>query len=175
VIVRKLVILLLCLAPLSELRAQQVDDRFPAQDSGRADVRYAFRPLRIAKWTTLLVSGGAAAYGFTENRTADRDYEQLERECEAQPLSCLKGPDGEAYANAEMEQRYQRIVERDDRARLALLGGQIGLAASVIMFIIDLPDRVTPEDIPYDPRPLRVGLRRDGSTELAFSLGLGRR
>ena len=73
-----------------------------------------------------------------------------------------------------MEQRYQRIVDRDDRARLALLGGQIGLAASVIMFIIDLPDRVTPEDIPYDPKPLRVGLRSDGSTEMAFRLRLGR-
>ena len=165
--------LLLCFAPLGVLHAQQVEDRFPAQDSGRVEARYAFRPLRIAKWTTLLASGGAAAYGFTQNRSADRDYEQLERECEAQPLSCLKGPDGETYANAELEQRYQRIVDRDDRARLALLGGQIGLAASVIMFIIDLPDRVTPEDIPYDPKPLRVGLRRDGGTELGFRIELG--
>ena len=172
---RKLIILLLCLAPLNALAAQQVDDRFPAQDSGRADVRYALRPLRIAKWTTLFVSAGAAAYGFTQNRTADRDYEQLERDCEAQPLSCLKGPDGETYANAELEQRYQRIVERDNRARVALLGGQIGLAATVIMFIIDLPDRVTPEDIPYDPKPLRVGLRSDGSTELALRLRPRRR
>ena len=169
---RKLMLLFCLLLPLSELRAQAIDNRFPAQDSGRADVRYPWRPLRIAKWTTALAAGGAAAYGFVQNRTADRDYEQLERECEAQPLACLKGPDGESYANAELEQRYQRIVERDDRARLALLGGQIGLAASVIMFIIDLPDRVTPEDIPYDPKPLRVSLRRGGSTELALHLAL---
>jgi hypothetical protein len=160
--------------PVANLQAQQVDDRFPAQDSGRADVRYALRPLRIAKWTTLLVSGGAAAYGFTQNRSADREYEELERECEAQPLACLKGPDNETYANGDLEARYQRILERDDRARLALLGGQIGIAASVILFIIDLPDRTTPEDIPYDPKPYRVGLRRDGSTELALSLRLGR-
>jgi hypothetical protein len=167
--VRKL-LLLLCLLPGAGLQAQQVDDRFPAQDSGRADVRYPLRPLRIAKWTTLLVSGGAAAYGFTQNRTADREYEQLERECEAQPLTCLKGPDGETYANTELEARYQRILERDDRARLALLGGQIGIAASVVMFIIDLPKHTTPEDIPYDPKAYRVGLRRDGGTELAFRL-----
>lgn len=168
---RKLLLLVFLLP--ATLQAQEIEKRFPAQDSGRADVRYALRPLRIAKWTTLVASTGAAAYGFTQNRRADRDYQQLERECEAAPLSCLKGPDGETYANAELEARYQRIVDRDDRARLALLGGQVGIAASVIMFIIDLPDRTTPEDIPYDPKPYRVGLRRDGSTELAFRLRLG--
>ena len=167
---RKLLLVLVCLTPLGTLQAQQTGDRFPAQDSGRADVRYAWRPLRVAKWTTLLISGGAAAYGFAQNRSADREYEQLERECEAQPVACLKGPDGEAYANAGMEARYQRIVDRDERARLALLGGQIGIAAAVIMFIVDLPDRISPEDIPYDPKPYRVNLRRDGRTELELSL-----
>jgi hypothetical protein len=162
------ILLLLCCMPLATLDAQQVEERFPAQDSGRVETRATWRPMRIAKWTTLLVSTGAAAYGFTENRTADHDYEQLERECEANPFACLKAGNTDTYANAEMEQRYQRILERDDRAQLALLGGQIGLAASVIMFIIDLPDKIRPEDIPYDPKPLRVGLRRDGSTELAF-------
>ena len=169
--VRK-ILLLLCFAPGATLQAQEIENRFPAQDSGRADVRYAWRPLRIAKWTTLLVSGGAAAYGFTQNRVADRDYEELERECEAQPLSCLKLPDSDVYANADMEARYQQILERDDRARLALLGGQIGIAAAVIMFIVDLPERITPEDIPYDPKPLRLGLRRDGSTQLGLHLSL---
>lgn len=167
---RKLLLVLALAAPIAPLQAQQTGDRFPAPDSGRAEVRYAWRPLRIAKWTTLLVSGGAAAYGFTQNRSADRDYEQLERECEAQPVACLKGPDGEAYANANMEARYQRIVERDDRARVALLGGQLGIAAAVVLFIVDLPDRVTPEDIPYQPKPYRINLRRDGSTELQLSL-----
>ncbi len=163
-------ILLLCFAPLATLQAQEVTDRFPAQDTGRVDARATFRPMRIAKWSTLLVSSGAAAYGFTQNRVADRDYEQLERECEADPIACLKVVGSEQYADALMEQRYQRIVERDDRARLALLGGQLGIAASVIMFIVDLPDRATPEDIPYDPKPLRFGLRSDGGTELSLRL-----
>ena len=62
---------------------------------------------------------------------------------------------------------------RDDRARLALLGGQLGILASVVMFIIDLPDRETPEDIPYDPKPIRFGLRRDGGAELGVRLRFG--
>ncbi len=166
---RWLLLIAFCLTPLAA-QAQEINDRFPAQDSGRVDVRYAWRPLRIAKWSTLLIAGGAAAYGFSQNRVADREYEDLEKECDANPAACLKVPGDDAYADPALEQRYQKIVDRDDRARLALLGGQLGILASVVMFIIDLPDRETPEDIPYDPKPLRVGLRRDGGAELAIRL-----
>jgi hypothetical protein len=163
---------LLVTTPLSA-QAQEVTDRFPARDSGSVDVRYPLRPLRIAKWTTLVIAGGAAAYGFSQNRIADRDYEALERECEASPPACAKVAGSDVYADPQLEQRYQNILERDDRARLALLGGQLGILASVVMFIIDLPDRETPEDIPYDPKPIRFGLRGDGGTELGLSLRLG--
>lgn len=149
----------------SSLEAQRRVERFD-QDTTRKDVRFAWR--RIAKWTTLLASAGAAGYGFTENRAADREYEELERICEGNPALCEKQPASEAYADAALEARYQRIVDRDDRARLALLAGQVGIAASVVLFILDLPDQSTPEDIPYDPKPLRVGLRRDGSATLEF-------
>jgi hypothetical protein len=86
----------------------------------------------------------------------------------------LKVAGSDTYANPELEQRYQRILQRDDHARLALLGGQLGIAAAVIMFIVDLPDQESPEDIPYDPRPIRFGLRSDGGAELTFALRLGR-
>ena len=154
-------------------QAQEASDRFPARDSGHVDVRYPLRPLRIAKWTTVIASSAAAAYGFSQNRIADNDYEELERECEANPPLCARLPNGSAYADAALEQRYQKILDRDDRARLALLGGQLGILASVVMFIIDLPDRETAEDIPYEPKPIRFGLRRDGRTELGFSLRIG--
>lgn len=171
--VRALFVALLLITPLAA-QAQEIEDRFPAADSGRVDVRYAWRPLRIAKWSTLLVSGGAAAYGFSQNRIADDEYEQLERECAASPAACLKTSENGAYADPELEQRYQRILERDDRARLALLGGQLGILASVVMFIIDLPDREAAEDIRYDPKPIRFGLSRDGATEIGFHLRVGR-
>lgn len=166
----RILLVLLCCSPFSGLQAQHIQERF-AQDTTR-DIRSAWRPMRLAKWTTLLVSGGAAAYGFAQNRTADREYEQLERECAASPLVCRKLPDSDVYEDAALEQRYQQIVDRDAHARTALLAGQIGLVASVVMFIIDLPNRVSPEDIPYDPKPFRLGLRSDGSTELKVQLRL---
>jgi hypothetical protein len=168
---RILVLILSCMATPA-LQAQQIEERF-AQDTTRQDLRSPWRPLRLAKWTTLLVAGGAAAYGFTQNRTADREYEQLERDCADSPVSCQKVPGSETYMNLALEQRYQKIVDRDAHARTALLAGQIGIAASVIMFIIDLPDRESPEDIPYEPKPIRVGLGRDGRTELGMHWRLG--
>ena len=167
--------LVLCSLPVATLQAQEITDRFPAQDSGRVDVRYPWRPLRIAKWTTLLASGGVAAYGFSQNRIADGEYADLERECEASPVTCRKVPGGEQYADAALEQRYQQIVDRDDRAKVALLAGQLGILASVVMFIVDLPDREEPEDIPYEPKPLRIGLSRDGGALINVRLRLGGR
>jgi hypothetical protein len=168
----RILFLLLCSAPAQALQAQQIEPRF-TQDTTRQDVRSPWRPLRIAKWTTVVAAGAAAAYGFTQNRTADREYEELELECEANPANCQKVPGGESYMNIALEQRYQRIVDRDANARTALLAGQIGIAASVIMFIVDLPDRTSPEDIPYEPKPIRFGLGRDGRTELELRLRLG--
>lgn len=159
---RGIILLFLLLLCAGDVAAQHVNR--PFEQDTTVDVRSPWRPLRIAKWTTFLASGGAAAFGFVQNRRADREYEQLESECLAEPANCSVLEDG-SYANAVLEDRYQRIVDRDRTARTALLAGQIGLAASVIMFIIDLPERETPEDIPYEPRPLRVGLRSDGRTE----------
>ncbi len=166
-----ILLLVLCCSPLSMLHAQHIEERF-AQDTTRHDIRSPWRPMRLAKWTTLLVSSGAAAYGFTQNRTADREYDALERECEADPVACRKLPDSDVYEDVALEQRYQKIVDRDAHARTALLAGQIGLVATVVMFIIDIPDRESPEDIPYEPRPIRFGLRRDGSTELKVQIPL---
>jgi hypothetical protein len=164
---RFLTTLLLVSATASSLQAQRRVATFEQDTTGR-DVRFAWRPLRIAKWTTVLVSAGAAGYGFSENRAADREYEELERICEGNPSLCEKNAGSDEYADAALEERYQRIVDRDDRARLALLAGQLGIAASVVLFILDLPDQSTPEDIPYDPKPLRFGLSRDGGVAIAF-------
>jgi hypothetical protein len=167
---RNAILLLLLIAAVpAPARAQRVDNSLRMQDTTRV-LRANWRPMRIVKWTALLASGGAAAYGFAQNRVADRDYHQLELECEEAPASCIKLAGSESYANPALEQRYQRILERDENARTALLAGQIGIAASVIMFIIDLPDRESPEDIPYEPRPLRVGLGRGGAAQLEVRL-----
>jgi hypothetical protein len=118
--------------------------------------RPQWSPLRVAKWSSLLASTGAAVYGFAQNRVADREYEDIERFCQNDPAACATRPGSSEYADPALEARYQSVVQRDDRARIALLAGQVGLAASVLMFILDLPESTTPDDIPYDPRPLRL-------------------
>jgi hypothetical protein len=166
---RYVLLLPVLLASVSSLHAQRMDNSLRMQQDTTRELRATWRPMRIVKWTALLASGGAAAYGFAENRVADQDYEKLELECVASPASCAKLGNSDVYADAAMEQRYQKILKRDESARTALLAGQIGIAASVVMFIIDLPKRESPEDIPYEPKPLRIGLSRDGGAQLGFT------
>lgn len=117
--------------------------------------------MRAAKWATLVSSVTAVTYGFSQSRSADRDYEEIEQLCVDAPASCARASSGTVYADANLEARYQDVVRKDDHARLALLAGQIGIAASVVLFILDLPARATPEDVPYNPHPLRFGLVAD--------------
>ena len=163
---------LIMLAMPAALLGQQREARFALQETEAESAQLDLRPIRIAKWATLMAAAGAAGYGFAENRRADREYEDIERECGTAPALCTMDPATGSYTNMEMEQRYQRVTERDDRARVALLAGQIGIAASVIMFIIDLPGTSTPDDIPYEPRPLRFGLGGEGRTHVGFHLVL---
>lgn len=162
-----LVLALLCMAaPASAQRAPR------RMESGRDTVRAApggWSVMRVAKWSTALASAGAAAYGFMENRSADREYEDIERVCEDSPAACATAANGGTYSDAALEARYQNVLRRDDRAQFALLAGQVGLAASVLLFILDLPEGATPDDIPYDPRPLRLDMRA-GKLELGVEL-----
>jgi hypothetical protein len=108
--------------------------------------------------------------GFTLNSSADDLYDDLERACVADPLVCrLRTPDG-AYRSEELESRYQRVLDRDAGARTALLASQIGVATSVVLFILDLRNARGPEDIIYEPRTLEVSPRRDGGVELRLNL-----
>lgn len=153
------VLLSLCVTPLS---AQRANLRFAAGQDSTAP-RPTWPVARIAKWSTLLASTGAVAYGFTQNRTADREYQEIEQLCHDTPETCTVTGDGH-YTDAGLEARYQSVVRRDDRAQMALLAGQVGIAASVLLFILDLPENTTPEDIPYDPRPIRFGARAQQMT-----------
>ena len=155
---RLLVCCLLCVVSSTPLMAQRAQQRFDVRQDTVVN-QPSWSPLRIAKWTTLLASTGAAVYGFTQNRVADREYEDIERLCQNEPITCALKPGSSEYADPALESRYQSVVDRDDRAQLALLAGQVGLAATVLMFILDLPNNTTPEDIPYEPRRIRLGVR----------------
>ena len=150
--------------------AQRAEQRFEEQQDTIAPLRGGWSVVRIAKWGTLLASAGTLAYGFNQNRLADREYEDIERLCQSSPVACENRPDSDAYADPALESRYQDVVRRDDRARLALLAGQVGLAASVLLFILDLSEGSLPHDIPYDPRPLRVSVGAHTVVDFRFEV-----
>lgn len=150
--------------------AQQLQDRF---HSGEAEPtrpetssRATFRPLRVAKWGSLAAAAAAAGVGLSTHRSADREYRVLERICaEDGPRCRSRTPDG-AYADPELERRYQKVLDNDRTARMALVASQVGVAASVLFFILDMAPGGSPPNIPYEPRRFGIGTSPDGALEL---------
>ncbi|HSL69416.1 MAG TPA: hypothetical protein VK864_04200, partial [Longimicrobiales bacterium] len=136
-------------------RAQWRERAPVMQDTVRPSVARGFA--RVGKWATLTGAAGAAVYGYLANRDADSRYEDLETLCLADPERCAdRLPDG-SFADPTLEQEYQEILDLDSRARFSLTASQIAMAATIVLFIIDLPRGGTGEDIPYRPPRLQVG------------------
>ena len=124
--------------------------------------------LRISKWVTLSATAAATVYGVAAVQTADRSYERLERACLSDPTVCLRRQSDGSYADQRLEAEYQGVRREDRRARNALLASQVGVVATVVLFVIDLRHARSPGDIPYEPRRFDVGKRRDGAVELRW-------
>jgi hypothetical protein len=146
---------LLALAVASQVQAQQLVRTFE-QDTGRVITRHPV--IRVGKWVTLGAAAGAAAYGIMANRDADRRYESLERLCETTPARCARRFENGPFIDSALESEYQDILDLDGRAKLALLVGEVSVAASVALFILDLPRRHKGEDIPYKPPRLELNV-----------------
>lgn len=126
--------------------------------------------LRVSKWSTAAVAAATAVYGFSMNRRSDARYARLERACLEDPETCEQRlPDGR-YQDAALEAQYQEVRRLDRRARNGLLVSQVGVAASVVLFVLDLRNARAPDDILYEPRPLQVQPGRDGGVELRLRL-----
>jgi hypothetical protein len=138
----------------------------PAENTTAAN----WRPLRLAKWSALGASGAAALYGFVNNRRADEAFQGLERQCQEDWDRCLDRLPGGAYGDPALEAEYQRVRHLDGRARTALVVGQIGIATSVVLFILDLRNEQPPPNIPFDPSRLQFTPARDGGVSLGVSL-----
>lgn len=136
------------------------------------DDRWSFAG--TAKWGTLAISAGAAAFGFSLNGQADDMFARVEEACLEDPDRCAdRNPDG-SFSDEELESLYQDTLAKDRQARAALLVSQVALAASVVFFIVDLTDR-SPPNVPYDPPvTMEVGPRADGAFVLGARLRLGR-
>jgi hypothetical protein len=126
--------------------------------------------LRISKWAALSATAAAAIYGVRTVQGADASYEALERACLAAAETCLGRAANGSYTDPQLEQQYQDVRRQDRRARNALLASQVGVAATVVLFILDLRHARSPADIPYEPRRWRVGATGDGRVALKVTL-----
>jgi hypothetical protein len=138
----------------------------PAADRGN------WTTLRVAKWSTAAAATGAALYGFVNNQRADERFESLEQNCASEPVRCSDRLPNGAYADAALEADYQAARSIDRHARTALILGQVGVVASVVLFIADLRNSDAPADIPYEPRTLDVTPSRDGGMSLRVNIRL---
>lgn len=134
--------------------------------------RGSWTALRVAKWSTAVGAAGTALYGFVNNQRADDRFESLEQTCVSEPVRCADRLPNGAYADAALEADYQAARAIDRRARTALIIGQVGVAASVVLFIADLRNNDAPADIPYEPRTLDVMPSRDGGLSLRLNFRL---
>ena len=113
----------------------------------------------IVKWLTLGTSVALGVVGFSVHNQADDAFAQLEQACNADPDNCRDvNPDG-SYRDPRLESLYQRVLDKDDQARLSLLGAHISFGASVVLFIADFQKGSRPSDIPYEPAARRSALR----------------
>jgi len=124
--------------------------------------------VEIAKWTAggLALAAGAGAF-IIQGDAQDR-FEELERFCEESPAVCAEVTADGRYADPALERRYQDIRTDYRNSRWLLYGAHLLAATSVVLFIVDLPRDATPDNVPYEPPALRVGVRADGGVEASF-------
>lgn len=109
----------------------------------------------FAKWVSLAGTVAVGGLGFAAHNEADHLFEDLETLCASDPSRCRLASDGR-YDDAEAEALYQDVLDKDDVARLYLIGSQITFVATVTFFVLDLKDDTGPENIPYEPAGVRL-------------------
>lgn len=148
--------LLLAAAPAA---GQRVESRFESEPTPENPV------IEIAKWTLGGLAAAAGAYAFVLQGDAEERYDALDRLCTESPSVCRPVTADGAYADPALEARYQDIRSDYRNSRFLLLGAHVLAVGSAVLFILDLPRDDTPDNVPYEPPALRVGVRPDGALE----------
>ena len=149
----------------SPAAGQRLESRFDA--AGQSDARE--NPvIEVTKWSTGALAAAAGVYAFVLQGDAEDAYEELEAICLTDPELCRGVTENGAYADPALEARYQDIRSDFRRSRLLLVGAHVLAVGSAVLFIVDLPRDETPENVPYEPPSLRVGVRPDGALEAGF-------
>lgn len=161
--------------------AQQAQERFPGSGAETAEDAVdgplqngaGWTPVRIAKWSSVGAALAAAGVGLVSHERAADRFDALEATCNEQPDRCGERLPGGEFADEELERLFQDVVELDRRARLGLIVSQAGIAAAVVLFILDMRGDSGPDNVPYDPGRLQLGPDSDGGLGLSVRLPLG--
>jgi hypothetical protein len=132
----------------------------------------SLRPIRLAKWSALAVAAGAGIYGFIQNSRADEVYRALELSCQADPANCTRRSPNGAYLDPVLESRYQEVRSLDRKSHVSLLFSQVGVATSVVLFLLDLGNVRRPRNIPWTPPSLETAAGDDGRLSIGFRIAV---
>ena len=116
--------------------------------------------VRNGKWGAAALFVAATTIGFLEHNRADNAFDDLRTLC-GNAVQCTIGPDGH-YTDSAAEAQYQRIVAGDRAARSWFIGGQVALAGTAALFVIELLHARGAPNIPYSGfivKPTRDGTR----------------
>lgn len=117
---------------------------------------------RYGKWVTLGGAAGLTAIAISRNDDADAIFGALVTFCRNAPEQCVRQASG-TYVGGDAERLYQETLRIDRQARVWMIAGQVTLAASGAMFLIDLiTGDQDPKNIPYTPFEVVSGPRRLG-------------
>ncbi|HEY2805049.1 MAG TPA: hypothetical protein VGI92_04240 [Gemmatimonadales bacterium] len=113
--------------------------------------------VHYGKWGAAAVFAGLTTLGVIEHDRANSAFDRLTDFC-LNVGPCGIGQDGR-YSNPAAESRYQEVVSGDRAARVWLLSGQIALAGTATLFIIELMKNHSTTNIPFHGLLLEPGRR----------------
>jgi len=116
--------------------------------------------VHYGKWGAAALFAAATGVGLLEHQRADNAFDDLRTLC-GSTAQCTIGADGR-YTDPIAEAQYQRIVSGDRAARSWFIGGQVALAGTVALFVIELLHARGSTNIPYSGftvKPTRDGTR----------------
>lgn len=116
--------------------------------------------VRNGKWGAAALFVAATGIGLLEHHRADNAFDDLRALC-GNTVQCTIGQDGR-YVDPLAEAQYQKIVAGDRAARSWFIGGQVALAGTATLFVIELLHARGSPNIPYSGlivKPTRDGTR----------------
>ncbi|MEO8031042.1 MAG: hypothetical protein ABI765_09340 [Gemmatimonadota bacterium] len=147
-------------AALTVLLAAALTSSASAQDSLRAN------PLvHWGKWGTAGISLAFHLIAISAHNRSDRTLSQLTLNCFETPVSCSVGSDGR-YVDSQSEAMFQSVLHDNRKARAYLIGGEVALLGTVVLFVADLTrHKAHPPNQPFNPE---ISPGPNGTTHLGF-------